>query len=479
MADLLKDTVEPDWEYYNDIVAKNIEKCDISRFTKWDVIRRTMFGISKTPPLKYLQSLPDWDRWQKAIVESPVGTPGSYKPYPQSSSHLIMQAEHLARFISSTDCKLEELNKVFEFGAGYGCMCRLIHNLGFTGEYVIMDLPALLDLQKYYLGETTKGNIRYLSDETDFKEQMSGDKSLFIATWSISEVSYAMRQRILDEVHAKYIFITFQAKHNGFDNKEYFEKFGQENKAYKWYGVEMPYSFPHKLKHYYLFGTRRYTPEPEYQAFKQMTKNNRFEVCLSKEYLKETSLKVDWVYIIHTSWAARILAGLQPDSHIDIGSSLYFVGMASAFLPSVEYYDCNPIYLPLSDLGTGFADLKELPFSDNSISSLSCMHVVEHIGLGRYGEPLDPEGDLKAISELKRVLAPGGNLLFVVPVGSPKVIFNLHRIYSYDQIMSYFSDLKLMEFALITTAGDFISPASKELSDNESYGCGCFWFRKD
>jgi hypothetical protein len=59
------------------------------------------------------------------------------------------------------------------------------------------------------------------------------------------------------------------------------------------------------------------------------------------------------------------------------------------------------------------------------------MHVIEHIGLGRYGEALDPDGDLKAIRELVRVLAAGGNLLVVVPVGRPRIQFNAHRIYDY------------------------------------------------
>jgi SAM-dependent methyltransferase len=58
-------------------------------------------------------------------------------------------------------------------------------------------------------------------------------------------------------------------------------------------------------------------------------------------------------------------------------------------------------------------------------------------------------GDLKAIRELKRVLQQDGSLLFVVPVGKPKVQFNAHRIYSYQQISEYFRDLKLEEFALI------------------------------
>ncbi|HWW74963.1 MAG TPA: DUF268 domain-containing protein, partial [Pyrinomonadaceae bacterium] len=111
----------------------------------------------------------------------------------------------------------------------------------------------------------------------------------------------------------------------------------------------------------------------------------------------------------------------------------------------------------------------------------SCMHVVEHVGLGRYGDPLDPEGDLKAIAELRRVLAPGGTLLFVVPIGRPKIMFNAHRIYSYRQVVDSFGGLALKEFALIPddpAAGGLIRAATEEQADSQSYGCGCFWFVK-
>ena len=120
-----------------------------------------------------------------------------------------------------------------------------------------------------------------------------------------------------------------------------------------------------------------------------------------------------------------------------------------------------------------------LPFEDNSIESLSCMHVIEHIGLGRYGDPLDPQGDLKAISELKRVLKPGGQLLFVVPVGSTaKIIFNAHRIYQYQQVAEYFKNLSLVSFALLTEKADFINPAGEADIKNLNYGMGCWWFKK-
>ena len=123
-----------------------------------------------------------------------------------------------------------------------------------------------------------------------------------------------------------------------------------------------------------------------------------------------------------------------------------------------------------------------MPFADNSVESLSCMHTVEHVGLGRYGDTMDPSGDIKAISELKRILAPGGSLLFVVPIGIPKIEFNAHRIYSYAQIIEYFSDVELKEFSLIPdNAFDvgIISNASSDLADAQEWGCGCFWFTKN
>jgi SAM-dependent methyltransferase len=182
-------------------------------------------------------------------------------------------------------------------------------------------------------------------------------------------------------------------------------------------------------------------------------------------------------YIYHPAWAARIVAKLKPEFHVDISSSLHFVTTVSAFVP-VRFYDYRPAQLNLSGLETGKADLINLPFTDDSIKSLSCMHTVEHIGLGRYGDPIDPDGDLKAISELKRVLAPNGTLLFVVPVGKPSIEFNAHRIYSYDQILGYFSDLELLEFALIPDKGGLFVNASKEMTNAQDYGCGCFWFKK-
>lgn len=185
-------------------------------------------------------------------------------------------------------------------------------------------------------------------------------------------------------------------------------------------------------------------------------------------------------YIYHTAWAARIVAQLRPAYHVDISSSLYFSALVSAFVP-VVFFDCRPTRLFLSHLSSGGGDLTALPFADGSITSLSCMHVVEHVGLGRYGDALDPDGDLKAIAELRRVLAPGGSLLFVVPVGQPVIMFNAHRIYAYEQIMDYFNGLLLRQFALVPDDPHYglIEDATPQLADVQRYGCGCFWWQNN
>lgn len=214
----------------------------------------------------------------------------------------------------------------------------------------------------------------------------------------------------------------------------------------------------------------------------QSATTKRFEIkdeilCLDD---KTAETPFDRHYIYHTAWAARIVKQINPDVHYDISSLLYFSTILSSFVP-VKFYDYRPAKLNLDNLTTHKGDLNALPFENESIYSISCMHTIEHIGLGRYGDNIDYDGDLKAINELKRVVKKGGNLLFVTPVGEPKIQYNAHRVYSYKQILSYFNGFDLKEFSLIPDneeQGGIISDAKPEMTDAQNYGCGCFWFIK-
>lgn len=199
--------------------------------------------------------------------------------------------------------------------------------------------------------------------------------------------------------------------------------------------------------------------------------------CLDES---EVQVTYNHRYLLHVGWAARVLAETAPAEHVDIGSCSYFVTIASAFL-NLRSYDIRPMDIPLPRMVIGVADLCSLPFKDGELKSVSCMHSLEHVGLGRYGDPVDPYGDVKAARELSRALADGGNLLMVLPVGRPKIAFNAHRIYSFQYVVdSLFSSLSLKEFSFVPTDAPyrFLKNADPACTANEVEGAGCFWFTK-
>ena len=147
-------------------------------------------------------------------------------------------------------------------------------------------------------------------------------------------------------------------------------------------------------------------------------------------------------------------------------------------ITKVTFIDIRPLIVNLENFDSKPGSILALPFGDNSVPSLSCLHVAEHIGLGRYGDPLDPEGTKKATRELARVLALQGNLYFSVPVGKPRVCFNAHRIHSPQQILDYFYDLELIQFSGIDDRGNFRQAIDPGDLANASYACGLFHFTK-
>jgi hypothetical protein len=226
--------------------------------------------------------------------------------------------------------------------------------------------------------------------------------------------------------------------------------------------------------------------EVEFQKFKSLLECSgrslpmRWEEILPCPNDRSSETPFDRHYTYHPAWAARVLAQTRPAKHVDISSIVSFSAIVSAFIP-MDFYDIRPVPLKLNNLQSASADLTHLGFPDNSVVSLSSMHVIEHIGLGRYGDPFDPDGDLKAIRELCRVLAPGGNLLVAVPVGRARIQYNAHRIYDDAEFGGYFAGLELVEFTLIPDGLapiGLIKDATPDLVNAQEYGCGCYWFRK-
>ncbi|MCL5997263.1 MAG: DUF268 domain-containing protein [Chloroflexi bacterium] len=186
---------------------------------------------------------------------------------------------------------------------------------------------------------------------------------------------------------------------------------------------------------------------------------------------------VDAHYFFVNGWAMRRVVATAPRFHVDVASQTIFANLLGAVLP-VAFVDYRPLRVEMAGLQSIGGNLLALPFRDQSIASLSCLHVIEHVGLGRYGDPLDPAGTLKAMAELTRVLAPGANLFLATPVGSPRLCFNAHRLHAPEAICEMARGLELVEFSGIDDQGRYLERIDMSSLQESEYACGLYWFRR-
>ena len=182
-------------------------------------------------------------------------------------------------------------------------------------------------------------------------------------------------------------------------------------------------------------------------------------------------------YFYQGAWLARKLVESGIRKHVDIGSSVLTMSVLSAWVDTV-FVDYRPLKVSLPRLGSVAGDILQLPFADNVLYSLSCLHVVEHIGLGRYGDPIDPQGSIKAAFELQRIMRPGGRLFLSLPIGRERVCFNAHRVHDPDSVIKMFEQLRLVEFSYVDDAGQLREKRMPSSASESHYGCGLFVFEK-
>jgi SAM-dependent methyltransferase len=190
-----------------------------------------------------------------------------------------------------------------------------------------------------------------------------------------------------------------------------------------------------------------------------------------------THTPFDAHYFYQGAWLARRVCAAKVAKHVDIGSSVLTMSVLSALIETV-FVDYRPLKTSLPGLTSIAGNILDLPFSDDSIKSLSCLHVIEHIGLGRYGDPLDPLGSVKAALELQRVVSHGGSLLLSMPIGRERICFNAHRVHDANSVLKLFPQMKLMEFSYVDDAGQYNEYRSVEDAMKLEYGCGLFRFEK-
>jgi SAM-dependent methyltransferase len=127
---------------------------------------------------------------------------------------------------------------------------------------------------------------------------------------------------------------------------------------------------------------------------------------------------------------ARKINRANPRKHVDIGSRIDgFVAHVASFR-EVEVFDIRPITSKIEGVNFKQADLMSPTVTmAGYCDSLSCLHALEHFGLGRYGDAIDPMGSNTGLKHMAGLLQPGGVFYISVPIGVERVEFNAHRVF--------------------------------------------------
>ncbi len=168
-----------------------------------------------------------------------------------------------------------------------------------------------------------------------------------------------------------------------------------------------------------------------------------------------------------------------PVRHLDIGSRIDgFVAHVAAFRP-IEILDIRPLRRTIPNVNFRQADLMALPpdllhYTD----SISALHAIEHFGLGRYGDPIDIDGHLKALANIYQILKPGGRFYFSSPIGPQGIVYNAHRVFSLPYLIDLFQQqYDIVSLAYIDDNEQFVPNADWRSGAVQSnfgctYGCG-------
>ena len=176
--------------------------------------------------------------------------------------------------------------------------------------------------------------------------------------------------------------------------------------------------------------------------------------------------------------ARRIFAN-APRLHADVGSRVDgFVAHVAAYR-EIEVFDVRPLKSNIVNVRFKQVDLM-VPLSralEGYCDSVSCLHALEHFGLGRYGDTVDFEGHLKGLANLKAVLAKDGKLYLSVPIGPQRIEFNAHRVFAVSTLLDLVSDMRVDAFSYVDDKGDLHENAmlTKDTVANNfgcRYGCG-------
>jgi putative sugar O-methyltransferase len=232
-------------------------------FLTWDIIVYTMFvwkgrfiNTEYDELIKSNRSL-----YSRLLVEDDFGKPIRYWKRMFTSANLIHHVYHVHTLLTKYNFELHNIQRITEFGGGYGSMCRVFRRFEYFGKYVIFDLPHFSEIQKFYLSNVFLSNSElytkttFCSNVAQYPNFVQGhrDKGLFLATWSLSETPASVRDLWKEEIFRHdFIFIAFQKCFNEMNNYDYFTDLFSSQESHQFVIEEIQ----HLNGNFYLFATK-------------------------------------------------------------------------------------------------------------------------------------------------------------------------------------------------------------------------------
>lgn len=176
-------------------------------------------------------------------------------------------------------------------------------------------------------------------------------------------------------------------------------------------------------------------------------------------------------------FVAKHVNKLKPKKILDIGSyRLFIIGLLAHY--RLTTVDVRNRENNIETEAVIVCDAKNLELPSNEFDLVISLCALEHFGLGRYGDEFDLDADRKAFNEMVRVIIPKGYLIFSTAItnAEPTILFNAHRIYSYEMIKRFCRGLTLIEEKIYNrTEGHLISmeQVTREPNVYDIY-CGCW-----
>ena len=210
-------------------------------------------------------------------------------------------------------------------------------------------------------------------------------------------------------------------------------------------------------------------------------KIDTYSVCL-KDY-KDNAGTLNGEYFHQDLLVANLIFNHNPNRHIDIGSRIDgFVAHVASFR-EIEIFDIRPnIKSSHKNIITNKLDIMQSKYTNIS-DSISCLHSLEHFGLGRYSDTIDINGHIKGLENMIQMLKKKGRLYLSIPVSQKdKNVFNQQRYFhplSIFSLTKLMENLKLIRFDFVNNKGELIKNLDiNKLNSNINSGCGIYTFEK-